>query len=479
MSLTNKITSFFRGDSKPATLPIPQNVPKTAFDRFVADGWLNVLTSAGVIGKDKRMAATVDFTFLDQVTLEALYQSDPIAARIVDRPVREMMREGYKFCSTDIDPDVLEEFHQELEGFCVDEKIEEALKWARLYGGAAIFIGADSSNDMLDRSEETELDLEKINKINYLLVFDRYDIFPGTELDLDLSSKNFGYPIYYTVGNTSTNMGGTKKIHHSRLIKFCGVDLPYRLKRQADIRFWGDSVLNRVWASLRDYNTGQAVVPSILQDFVNIVLKMEDLPDIVAQGKTGDEDLQKRLALLNMTSSYLKAMIIRKEESIEKNATPITGIGDLLKGLKDNLMAVTDIPHTILFNESAGGLGSTGDSERLGWYDHIKSMQESQLRSKILRLVEIFRAAKNSVLNKQKGEIGLEFNPLFQLSEKEQIDIRKTQADIDVAYITNGCLDPIEVRQSRFGSGQYSTETTIDSELDKKLEVPSGDQPKA
>lgn len=478
MSFTDKMVSLFRGDSKPTPVSIPVSLPKTVFERFVSDGWINVLTNAGVVGKDKKMAATVDFTFLDQITLEALYQSDPIAARIVDRPVREMMREGYKLNSQDIPAETLQEFHEEMEAFCVDDKIEEAMKWARLYGGAAIFIGADSSGDVIDKKEEAPLELDKITGINYLYVLDRYDLIPGTEIDTDFTSKNFGYPLYYTIANGVTSASNAKRIHHSRLVKFCGVEMPYRVKRQY-LQYWGDSVLNRVWASLRNYNSTQDVVPSIIQDFVNIVLKMEDLPDIISQGKTGDEDLQKRLALLNMTSSYLKAMVIRKEEEIEKKATPVTGIADLLKGVKDNLLTVTDIPHTILFNESAGGLGSTGDSERLAWYDHIKSMQESQLRSKILRLVDVFRSAKNSVLNNTDGEISLEFNPLFQLSEKEQADIRKTQADVDVLYITNGCVDPLEVRQSRFGNGQYSTETTIDESLDKKLEVPSGDQQKA
>lgn len=435
------------------------------------DGWVNALTSMGVVGKDKKMASLIEQIFLDQPTLDALYQADHIAARIVDKPAHEMMREGYRFTSQEIEAKDFELFHGEMEALNFDKKVEEAVKLSRLYGGAAILIGANSSNDDSFLKEQAPLDLTKINSIDYLLVLDRFELTNGTEIDTDVRSPNFGFPVYYSISSASLKPGETqKKIHHSRLLRFYGVELPRNMRRM--FNYWGDSVLSRAYLAIRNFHTAHDTVPSIIQDFVNFILKMEDLPDIVSQGETGSDDLQKRLQLLSMTTSVLNAMIIRKEEDVEKKSTNVSGLGDLLKSVKENLLTAVDIPHTILFNESAGGLGSTGESERTAWYDHIKDMQESILRDKILWAAEVFRAAKTSVLNGTKGKITLEFNPLEQMDEKETAEIRKIQSETDGNYINNGVLDPIEVAESRFGTGQYSLETTIDMDLREKGDLP-------
>ena len=66
-----------------------------------------------------------------------------------------------------------------------------------------------------------------------------------------------------------------------------------------------------------------------------------------------------------------------------------------------------------------------------------------------------------------KGKIQsymIEFNPLKQMSEKDQQEIKKIQSEIDKIYLENSVVDPDEIARSRFGSGGFSTETTIDLE---------------
>lgn len=53
-------------------------------------GWSNVLTNLGVKNKDKRTGAQIELGYYDKGTCEALYQSDDIAARIVDRIPEEL-----------------------------------------------------------------------------------------------------------------------------------------------------------------------------------------------------------------------------------------------------------------------------------------------------------------------------------------------------------------------------------------------------
>ena len=55
----------------------------------------------------------------------------------------------------------------------------------------------------------------------------------------------------------------------------------------------------------------------------------------------------------------------------------------------------------------------------------------------------------------------IQFGRLWQLSELEQAQLRKTQADADVAYVNAGVLSTTEVAESRFGGDLYSTETRL------------------
>ena len=61
---------------------------------------------------------------------------------------------------------------------------------------------------------------------------------------------------------------------------------------------------------------------------------------------------------------------------------------------------------------------------------------------------------------------------LEEPSAIEQSALRKTQADMDVAYINAGVLTPEEVALNRFRATGWSAETTIDLEVrQKQLEL--------
>lgn len=426
------------------------------------DGWVNALTNLGRTGKDKKMSTFAEMMLLDTATLDALYQSNALAARIVDRPVEEMGREGYKIVSADVEQDLLDDFQIELEDMELDCKFEEAYKLARLYGGAGILLGVKDG-----LTPDMPLDLSRIESVEYLVVLDRDELQADSILDQNPRSENFGWPLYYRI-NTANQAVNNQRIHYSRIIRFYGVKHNRRIS--AYLNYWGDSVLSRAFNELRNYGISHDAIPNIIQDFTQVVLKMENLPEILAMGN--DQLLTQRLALLSMTSSIVNAMIIQSGEEVEKKSTAVTGIDLLLKAVDDALLASTDMPHTILFNESAGGLGSTGESEKKDWYDYVKGMQESVYRPRLLQAIEIFRSAKDSALYGREMDYTIEFNPLFQLSEKEQMETKKTQADIDSIYIDKQVLDPIEVRNSRFGNGNYSTETTIDETITNSFQEP-------
>ncbi len=114
------------------------------------DSWYSATTGAGTDMYDK----FTDYRFrrkeqgLDQSELENMYIESDLAAVVVDRVVDDALRQGYTLKSTDdeYDDEILGEIVKWAEDkYGVTEVTTEARKWARLYGGGGVFVGANGS----------------------------------------------------------------------------------------------------------------------------------------------------------------------------------------------------------------------------------------------------------------------------------------------------------------------------------------------
>jgi len=135
------------------------------------------------------------------------------------------------------------------------------------------------------------------------------------------------------------------------------------------------------------------------------------------------------------------------------------------------LSAVTAIPITLLFGRAPSGLNATGDSDIRNFYDMIKQKQECILRPMLNRLSEIIFLSKDDYFKgEEPKDWKLEFVPLWQNTEEEEANIRRTVAETDAIYIDRNVLEPSEVAISRFGGSKYSINTEINSEDRKPFE---------
>lgn len=67
------------------------------------DAWMNSATGMGVLGKDKAMYTGFEMDLVDPESGLCLWRGDPIAARLVEVPPNECMRQGYELCIGDDD----------------------------------------------------------------------------------------------------------------------------------------------------------------------------------------------------------------------------------------------------------------------------------------------------------------------------------------------------------------------------------------
>ena len=91
---------------------------------------------------------------------------------------------------------------------------------------------------------------------------------------------------------------------------------------------------------------------------------------------------------MEMSRSILRAIALDADgEDFERKSTPTSGMADLLRKVDEQLIAATDIPHTLLLGESPSGLGATGESEHRDFFSRIAHKQSGQLRTNLTTLV--------------------------------------------------------------------------------------------
>lgn len=427
-----------------------------------ADGWGNVITGLGMSVRDKRMASQVQpAVSLTPQQLDDLFAGDPLARRICQLPPREQTRKWLKITC---DKEELAKKHmQRQQELGVQSSVFKAMVWARLYGGSVLLLGVD---DGAGRDLAEPLNEANIRTFKWMNVIERRHIEVATLYGDEFGPK-LGEPQTYRLNGTSiVDVSGKKygrEIHESRVIRFDGVLTP--LDRISQNNGWCDSIFVSLLHAIRDTWGGFDGAAALLQDFAQAVYKMNGLAGAMGQGQ--DSLVLARLKQVDMVRSLMRAVVIDKDEEFTRVATPVTGMPELLDRLEQLLSAVTGIPATKLWGRSPAGMNATGESDTRNWYDEQSSEQETELRPKLERLFRLMWLAKDGPSGgAQPDSWEFAFNPLWQLTAKEQSDVRKVTAEADAIEITSGVIHPEEVRQSRYGGGTYSTTLTLDPDFD-------------
>ena len=278
-----------------------------------SDGWVNVLTGLGMRGRDKNVHSHfwIERIF-EQAELDQLYRSDGITRRIMDIVPAEMVRQGWE-----IEGDSDQKINSKMESIKASYSLITVLRWARLYGGALCVMGIADGLPL-----EEPVDEKNIRDVKWLHVFDRFQAFSrdGT-FEKDLNSPNYGFPNVYTVNDTRT--GALFYVHHSRILRADWSILPPR--QQNFNNGWGDPLIQSIYNELKNYSTAFANAGLIMQDFVNYTLSIPNLAELIAS-QCADNQVMKRLDILNLTKGATNTMILDAEEKHEKSTTNISGI---------------------------------------------------------------------------------------------------------------------------------------------------------
>jgi len=428
--------------------------------RVKLDSWNNVFTGLNNSSKDKRILAEAQHTILSQNEVEAIYASDRIARKHVEKIPYEACRKWIEFKGDD---KLQNSFMDCFKRLKVNDIIYDALVSARLYGGAGVLIVPDGES--VENWGE-ELNLSSITDIAKLIVFNRHEL-THYRIDDNILSENFGMPYEYKLvpREASIYKDSIATVHHSRIIRFDGDKLPQNIFISNN--YWHDSVLSSFKECTSSYHQAHNSLAYILTDFRQGILRLEGLADMVSNEDQRDA-LVNRIQMMNLTKSVLNTMLLDTEESYEQNTPTLTNIDKLIDKVDDYLVACSGMPHNVLLGDGARGkLGDTGALETKSFHEDVESYQRDNIQGPIDYIIDILMNAKKGPTGGRvvgADQLSWSFVNLHSQSEEEISKTRKNVADTDKVYIETGVLTPDEVAKSRFQGEDYSMDTYLDND---------------
>ncbi|OJF97588.1 anti-CBASS protein Acb1 family protein [Pararhizobium antarcticum] len=400
---------------------------------MINDSLVSLVSRLGT-GRDK--ASTVFYSnpvMTDEQALAA-YRGSWLPRKIVDIPALDSCRKWRDWQAKNAEIELIEAEENRLN---VKGKILEALTKARLFGGAAIFIGTGDANP------ELPLNPDRVGKtgLKYLTVLSRRDMTAGP-IEQDVTNEYHGKPSYYEVtGSSSMQM---VRIHPSRLVVFVGARQPDSLMMMGALEGWGDSVLTATLDAIKNADSTAGNIASLVFEAKIDIIR---IPDFMKQisSPTYRADIIERYTLANMSKGINGTLLLDKEEEYETKSASLAGLTDILMAFMQIVSGAADIPVTRLLGQSPAGMNSTGESDLANYHDRIQSIQQLEMTPAMHKMDECLL---RSALGTRPAEVHFTWAPLKQMSEKERADIFKLTADAARQLVGSGTGQEIIARDA-------------------------------
>lgn len=396
--------------------------------------------------------------------MTSLYRDNWVVQNIVSIVPNDMLKKWYTI-KTGIAPEYLRKLTRLEQKTKLRKKLALGMYWGRLYGGAAGVILIKGHNDL-----SMPLDYDTILPDSFLgiQIFDRWNgIFPDAEIVTDQTDPDFGLPKYYTVRDEATERT-VARVHHSRVIRFIGRELPYI--EQLTENYWGESEIEAIYSEVvkRD-NVSTNIASLTFRANVNY-LEMEGLDQLLG---TGNTEMQRRfwnaLAAQSVMESNFGTRIVNKGDTMHNTQYTFAGIADVYDRIMMDVAGAARMPVTKLFGRSPAGLDSTGESDLTNYYDYIDGLRESDLRPIIERLLPILCLSAWGVI---PDDIDIDFEPMETPDAKEIAEIAERKTNTVLAVYQNDLIDAATAQQEL---KNISEETGMFSKIsDESIEAGKG-----
>lgn len=400
----------------------------------VTDGYSNPIARLGLDQPNVLSASRYTFNNVtqDQVLLRSLYRSCWLARKIIDMPAEDMTRSWYKLKSQ-VSPDHIDQLKALEMRHSIKQEITTGIKWARLFGGAGALMVLKGQDDLL----EQPLDMSLIMPGDFrgLIVVDRWNLQPDGDLVSDMDDPDFGLPEYYmiSVGAWRTTF---VKIHHSRIIRFPGRQLP--ADDEVMEQYWGASEFEHIFEELNKRNATSANIAQLIFQANLRVWKNENVGELIGTSSTDQLSRSyKAIADMNRLATSFGIQLIGKNDTYETHQYTFSGLSDVYETFMMDISGAAEMPATKLFGRAPQGMNSTGESDLTNYYETNSQRQETQLRPALERLLPVMCM---SLWGAIPDDMTIDFEPARPLSGQERADIGQKATTTIQGVFTAGII---------------------------------------
>jgi phage-related protein (TIGR01555 family) len=389
----------------------------------------------------------------DYPLILSLYRGSWIVRRVIETIPDDMLK-TFPVLDSEINPDLLKRFDKIIRKTGTLGKLRQAAKWGRLFGGAAAIIVIAGHDDL---SQPLELDDVEPGSYRGLIPLDRWSgIIPGPEINQDIEdTTNFGLPLYYN----AIMDAGTTQIHHSRVMRFIGRDLP-QWEKQVEL-YWGMSEVELIFDELRKRDYSSWNIVSLLTRAQIISVEEPQLANLMSGAGGSNEAYNNFVRRMESISTMLNnqgLLVLGKDGKLNQNSYTFGGIADTYHEFMKDLAAACQIPYEVLFGRESG-LGSNGESGLQLYYDMIEQKRGTDLDPQMDQLIPIIAM---SAFGEIPDDLDHHWTPVRSMTEKERAELAKAMGDSIVAYFN---ADLMTKKEARLELQQSATVTGLGSNL--------------
>lgn len=387
----------------------------------VQDAFSNPLFQLGYGSQSPLEATEYPLTRMtdNYALLNSLYRDNWVVQNVVGIIPDDMTKKWFAPAGA-VGPEHLKELDRVQRVTALRERVNEGLRWGRLYGGAAGLIMIRGQEGMLGQP----LELESIYPGTFqgLYILDRWQgVVPGMELVFEGGEP---VPAYYSITDARGNT--VAKVHHSRLVRFTGRDLPF-LERVAEL-YWGESEVEALYNDVVKHDNVAANMAALTFRANVDTMEVQNLDQLFSV-TSGEQ--QRRFWNVMQAQSVMKSnfgmQLVNRGDQIKNTQYTFTGLQEVYDSMCLDLSGASRIPVTKLFGRSPAGMNATGESDLRNYYDYVDTLREAKLRPILEKLLPVLAM---SAWGAVPDGLDITFPPLWTptAAEVAEIALKKAQA---------------------------------------------------
>jgi phage-related protein (TIGR01555 family) len=334
------------------------------------------------------------------------------------------------------DKDKVEKINQEMERLQMRDRFRDIVEKDCLFGRSQLALDFGDHEDDRELQAPLIIDPAKINAkrpLKRLAVVEPMWSYPGVYNSLNPLAPDFYRPeAWYVQG---------RRVHRSRMLTFVGHEVPDMLKPA--YAFGGVALTQMAKPYVDNWLRNRQSASDLLNAFSVMVLKTD-----MEQGLAGTllgTSLLNRIDAFNKTRNNRGTFVIDKNsEDFANVAAPISGLDKLVAQSQEQMSSISGIPLVVLLGITPSGLNASSEGEIRVFYDAILAYCQKTLRPNLQTLLDVLQL---SLFGEIDQTITFDFLPLWEMSDKDKSDIRKSDAEADATYVNVGAVSPEEVRE--------------------------------